>query len=82
MRIWLAVRNAVSEANSPTAQGREMNGTMSGSAVASANRAFSLAIFFTMRRETSCAKRQNVQRERDGQIRPVAEHLMNRLRRA
>ena len=48
MRIWFAVRNAVSEANSPTAQGREMNGTMSGNAVANEKRAFSLATFFSL----------------------------------
>ena len=44
MRTWLAVRNAVSDANSPNAQGSSIRfGTTLGSAVATANIAFSLA---------------------------------------
>ena len=46
IRSWFAVRNAVSLANSATAQGTsKMLGMTSGSAVARENRVFSLDVF-------------------------------------
>src|ERR1019366_8293536 len=53
MRTWLAVRNAVSEANSPNAQGSSPRfGTRLGSAVATANTAFSRDTALVMRSTT------------------------------
>src|ERR1035441_10111630 len=53
MRTWLAVRNAVSEANSPNAQGSSPRfGIRLGSAVAAANTAFSLDTAWMMRSTT------------------------------
>ena len=53
MRIWLAVRKAVSEANSPKAQGSSTRlGTTSGRAVATAKSAFSRATAWMARSTT------------------------------
>ena len=60
MRTWLAVRKAVSDANSPNAQGSSIRlGTTSGSAVAMANSAFSRATAWMMRSTTGLRKAGN-----------------------
>ena len=76
MRTWLVVRKAVSEANSPKAQGSSMKlGTTLGSAVAIANSAFSRATKWMVCSTTGAPEGRKLARQRQRQVAFIVQNL-------